>query len=269
MGEYSGKRALVTGASAGIGAEFARQLAAKGADLVLVARREDRLKALADELRGKHQIDAVWRTGDLSVRDAAGPIWESLEAEGLGVHILVNNAGFGLPGYFHDSTWIEQRDFIELMVSSYAHLAYLAIPPMQAKGWGRIVNVASLAGLAPGSAGHTLYGASKAFLVSMSQSLAGECDGTGVKVSALCPGFTYSEFHDVNGTREQLNKLPKWMMQQADEVVAEGLDGLEKGRVVVVPGGVNKSIAFTARHLPRSVVEKAAIRQSRRFRRRK
>ncbi len=268
MSEYAGKWALVTGASAGIGAEFARQLAAKGANLILVARRGERLEQLARELEGEYGTTSLVRVADLSVRDAPAGVVDSLAAEGAAPDILVNNAGFGLPGHFNDVSWVEQRDFIELMMTSYAHFCHLALPHMQKKGWGRIVNIASLAGLIPGSAGHTLYGPSKTFLVSMSQALAAENHGTGVKVSALCPGFTYSEFHDVNGTRGLVSQMPKSMFQEACEVVAEGLDGLERGRIVVVPGGNNKRIAWFVRHLPRQMAANIARKQSERFRKR-
>ncbi|MEL6366112.1 MAG: SDR family oxidoreductase [Pseudomonadota bacterium] len=268
MSDYRGRWALVTGASAGIGAEFARQLAAKGANLVLVARRADRLTALGDELAAAHDVKYVTRAADLSVRDAAAGVVEGLADEGAQPDILINNAGFGLPGFFNDNTWIEQRDFIELMVSSYAHFAHLLLPSMRAKNWGRIVNVASLAGLVPGSAGHTLYGPSKTFLVSFSQSLAAEAHGTGIKVSALCPGFTYSEFHDVNGTRELVSKMSENMFQQADEVVRTCFDDLEQDRTVIVPGANNKRIAWLVRHLPRGVAEDITRKQSARFRKR-
>ena len=259
---YEGKTALVTGASAGLGAEYARQLAAAGADLILTARRQDRLAALADELRGKGRWAQVI-PADLS--DPAAPEALIAKAE-RPIDILVNNAGFGLPGTYAQTTWDEQRDFIQLMLTACAELAHRTLPGMQERGWGRVVNVASLAGIAPGSAGHTLYGATKAFLISFSQSLDAEGKAHGVRAQACCPGFTYTEFHDVNGTREQTKEMPDALWMQADDVVAESLAALEGGPVVMVPGRVNKALARTIRVLGPARAGKLFEKQSAKFR---
>jgi len=198
---YHGKWALITGASAGLGATFARSFAAKGANLVLVARREERLSEIAGALKAAHGLSVKTIAADLVRPSAPAEIAAALKADSVDIDILVNNAGFGLPGYYTDSDWQAHREFLELMVTSYAHLTSVFLPGMLARSYGRVIQVASVAGLVPGSAGHTMYGASKAFLVSFAQSLAAECIGTGVHVSALCPGFTYTEFHDVNDTR--------------------------------------------------------------------
>ena len=264
---YRGRWALVSGASAGIGEAFARALAAKGANVALTARRSERLDALAADLAREHAVDTRVIAADLAKPGAPDDIFRTLEAGGVGVDILINNAGFGLPGYYLDSEWPAHRDFIELMVTSYAHLVRLVLPGMKERGYGRIVQVASLAGLVPGSAGHTLYGASKAFLVSFSQSLAAECEGTGVKVSALCPGFTYSEFHDVNNSRALVSKLPKYMFMDAAPVVEGALRAVENAHVVYVPGLWNKFAAWLAKALPRPWAAQAVKRQSAKFRR--
>lgn len=264
---YDGKRALVTGASAGIGAAFARAYAARGADLILVARRRERLDALAEELASAHGTKARVIVADLSKPDAPAEIARALSADGAGVDVLVNNAGFGLPGHYTQSDWSAHRDFLELMVTSYAHLTRLFLPGMLERSWGRIIHVSSLAGLLPGSAGHTMYGAAKAFLVSFAQSLAAECDGKGVNVTALCPGFTYSEFHDVNETRGLVSQLPKYMFMKAEPVVEGAIAAVEKGRVVYVPGAWNKLTAWLARALPRPWAAAMVRGQSARFRR--
>jgi hypothetical protein len=264
---YRGKWALVTGASAGIGAAFARALAAKGANIILAARRRDRLETLASELSRDHAVETRIISADLAKPGAPDDIDRALRAEGVGVDILINNAGFGLPGHFVDSDWTAHRDFIELMVTSYAHLVRLLLPGMMERGFGRIIQVASLAGLVPGSAGHTLYGPSKAFLVSFSQSLAAECDGSGVNVSALCPGFTYSEFHDVNASRGIVSKLPKYMFMEAEPVVEGALRAVEAAHVVYVPGLWNKWVAWLMKALPRPWAAAAVKGQSVRFRR--
>lgn len=246
-----GKWALVTGASAGIGEAFARALAEKGAHLVLTARRGDRLNRLAANLKEKYAIETVVVEADLSDPDAPEKIAAAIS--GREIAILVNNAGYGQGGAFEQSDWRVHRDFIELMATSYAHLVHLFLPAMQARNYGRIINVASVSGLIPGSAGHTLYGATKAFLVSFSQSLAAENAGTGVHVSALCPGFTYTEFHDVNGTRHLVSALPKFMVMPAEPVVLGALRAVERRHVVYVPGLQYKAIVRLAASLPRPI----------------
>lgn len=244
--------ALVTGASAGIGAEFCRQLAAQGYQLVLVARRADRLQAIADELHRAFDTRSLIITADLSRKDASEAIVGRLAQENIDVEYLVNNAGYGLPGSFHIPDWQQHADFIQVMMTAVCELTWRLLPGMHQRGRGFIVNVASIAGLLSPTAGHTLYAASKAFLIKFSQSLALENLQTGVKVCALCPGFTYSEFHDVNGTREMISKLPGFLWLQASDVVAATLRTMsaEKVRTVLIPGGQYKTIEFIERHLP-------------------
>jgi len=254
---------LVTGASSGLGADFARDLAARGCRLVLVARREDRLKQLAAELAGTEaRVVAL----DLRAPDAATTLHERLHAEGIAVDVLVNNAGYGLPGRYASTTWDDQARFIQVMITAYAELAHRLVPGMLARKYGRVINVASVAGLVPGSPGHTLYGASKAFLIKFSQSLGLETRRHNVYVTALCPGFTYSEFHDVNSTREMVSQMPKWMWLDADTVAREGYDAVMRGRFVHVTGRVYRAMVFFVRHLPESWVLRATLSQSRKFR---
>ena len=264
---FNGKWALITGASAGIGAVFAKSLAEKGAHLVLVARREERLRALADELTKNHSVEAKVITADFSQPDAPGYVVGKLNELGVNIDILVNNAGFGMPGYFTENEWSAHDAFLELMVTSYAHLTRLILPGMLDRDYGRIIQVASVAGLVPGSAGHTLYGPSKAFLVSFAQSLAAECEGTGVNASALCPGFTYSEFHDVNDTRPLVSKLPDYMFMQPEPVVEGALEAVERGHVVYVPGAWNKFVVWLSKALPRPWAAAMVKNQSAKFRR--
>ena len=244
--------ALVTGASAGIGAEFCRQLAAKGYQLVLVARRADKLQTVADELQKSHATESLIITADLSKRDACQTIVERLEQENINIEYLVNNAGYGLPGSFHVPRWKEHADFIQVMMTAVCELTWRLLPGMRERGRGFIVNVASVAGLVAPSAGHTLYGASKSFLIKFSEALALENEETGVKVSALCPGFTYSEFHDVNGTREMISKLPSYLWLDARDVVADTVMAMSAKEVkpVIIPGRQYKAIVFANRHLP-------------------
>lgn len=259
-------RALVTGASAGIGAAFARELAERGCDLVLTARREDRLKALAHELGMKYDVDAQVLVADLAHPDACAKIAEGLAQRGLRIDILVNNAGYGVPGGFLDSDWRTHEDFIRVLMIAPTELSHRLLPAMRERGYGRIVNVASLAGLVPGTPGHTLYAAAKAYLITFSQSLGLENRAHGVNVCALCPGFTYSEFHDVTGAREKVSKMPGWMWMDADRVVREGLDAVERGAIVYVPGRINRTIKRLFKLLPDKLALRLIARRAKHFR---
>ncbi|MDP1615959.1 SDR family oxidoreductase [Phenylobacterium sp.] len=241
--------ALVTGASAGIGAAFARALAAQGCDLALTARRADRLEALAAELRDRHGVEVLTLAADLADPATPAALDATLAAQGRSVDILVNNAGYGLPGGFGDNPWPDQAAVLQVMLTAPCELAHRLLPGMRARGFGRIINVASVAGLTPGGVG--LYGPVKAFLIGFSQSLHQECASSGVHVSALCPGLTWSEFHDVNGMREPLDRTtPGWLWMDAETVVAAGLAAVEANRPVCVPGAVNKALAGLAWLLP-------------------
>lgn len=243
--------ALITGASAGIGAAFARIYAAHGYDVALTARRADKLTALAEDIGLRSGVETLTVTADLADPAAPDAILSQLAAHGREVDALVNNAGYGLPGLYAETPWADQRDFIQVMLTAPSDLAHKVLPGMLARKFGRIVNVASLAGLMPGAAGHTLYAASKSYLVRFSQSLHLETQNTGVHVSALCPGFTYSEFHDVNHTRELVTRsTPDWLWLGADEVAANGYEAAEANRPVCVPGAPNKAIAALAKILP-------------------
>jgi short-subunit dehydrogenase len=259
--------ALVTGASAGIGASFARILASHGYDVALTARRADRLDKLAEEISLRFGVEALTVAADLAEPEAPGQILDHLTAHGRTVDALVNNAGYGLAGAYADTRWEDQQSFIQVMMTAPAELAHRVLPGMIHRGFGRIVNVASLAGLVPGSAGHTLYGGVKAFLVRFSQSLHMETQGSGVHVSALCPGFTYSEFHDVNGTRAQISaSTPPWLWLGADEVAAAGYEAVEANRAICVPGAPNKAIAAISKLIPDDWQLALMASQSSRFR---
>jgi short-subunit dehydrogenase len=259
--------ALVTGASAGIGASFARILASHGYDLALTARRADRLDKLAEEIALRYGVEALTVTADLAEPEAPGQILDFLTAHGRTVDFLVNNAGYGLPGAYADTRWDDQRAVIQVMVTAPAELAHRVLPGMIHRKFGRIVNVASLAGLIPGAAGHTLYAAVKAFQVRFSQSLHLETQGQAVHVSALCPGLTFSEFHDVTGTRAQVTQAtPPWMWLGADEVAAAGYEAVEANRPICVPGAPNKAIAAVAKLIPDDWALALMASQSGRFR---
>jgi short-subunit dehydrogenase len=233
----SNKTALVTGASAGLGAEFARQLAGRGCDLLLVARREDRLKDLAAEIGRRHRRRIEVFAADLSEPDAPERIQAFAAEQQLPVDWLVNNAGAAGPDLLEDRDWSAQARFFELMMTSVAHLCHLFVPGMRERGFGRVINVASVAGRISRAAGAN-YGPSKAYLVALSEELALILKGTGVNVCALCPGFTHTEFHEAGGLMEMKNSLPGFIWYDAETVVREGLDAVERGAPIWVSGRI-------------------------------
>ena len=244
------KVALITGASAGLGVEFARQLAKRGHSLVLAARRKDRLEELAKEL-GNARAVAI----DLSEANSAAKLMADLEANSESVELLVNNAGFGLIGRFAELDAKRLRQMIDLNVGALTDLCRAAAPAMIERKSGAILNVASTAAFQPGPK-MAVYFATKAFVLSLSEALHEELKPHGIKVSCLCPGPTRTEFGDVAGFGG--NGLFDRVAMNAAEVVETGLEGLDKNRAVVVPGLVNKLTASSGRFAPRSVVRKIA-----------
>jgi short-subunit dehydrogenase len=267
--DREGRTALITGASAGIGAELARVFAANGFDVVLTARRAGRLSALGEELRAKHGIQVRILPADLARPEAPAALTAALENDGVIVDALINNAGFAVPAQYRDSSWDAQRDFLQVLMTAPCELMHRLLPGMTQRAYGRILNVASVAGLMPGSASHTLYGGAKAMLIKLSQSLHSEQRGTGVHVTALCPGFTYTEFHDVTGTREEMRRIPGLMWLSADRVAREGYQAVMKNRAVCVPGLQYKAITALTRLLPLQAGHQVAQIRSRILARRK
>jgi short-subunit dehydrogenase len=242
--------ALVTGASAGLGAEFARQLSAKGQRLVLVARRKDRLEALAGELGNARTVEM-----DLSQPGATALLMANLAKHGESVELLVNNAGFGLAGAFAELEGLRQREMIDLNCGALMELAHAVLPGMIERRSGGILNVASTAAFQPGP-GMAVYFATKAFVLSFSEALHDEAKPHGVKVSCLCPGPTRTEFRSVSGF-DPKGRLAK-ISADSPSVVRAGLKGLERNQAVVVPGLANKIISQVNRFAPRSVMRRAA-----------
>jgi short-subunit dehydrogenase len=261
------RTALVTGASAGIGLAFAHVFARNRFDLVLTARRLERLEALAAEIRTARNVTVRVVQEDLADPAAPRRLHDVLSGAGVTIDALVNNAGYGIAGRYLASPWERHAAFLQVMVTAVAELTHRFVGPMVDRRYGRIINVASLAGLVPATPGHTLYAASKALLIKFSEALALEVGAHGVHVTALCPGFTYSEFHDVVGTRDIVRQLPRWMWMDAETVARQGFDAVMAGRSVCVTGRVNRSIAFLTRHLPDGVVQGIAQRQGRKYRR--
>ena len=257
---------LITGGSSGIGEAFADVFAAAGFDIVITARREDRLRAVAERIERQYGRRVHVIVADLSARGAAQALYDHTVARGLTVDALVNNAGYGVPGAYVASEWKKHDAFLQVLVVAVAELTYLFLPAMLARGYGRIVNVASLAGLMPAPAGHTLYAAAKAFVIKFSESLAAEVRTKGVHVTAVSPGFTRSEFHDVTGMRARVDAMPKFMWMDAPSVARQGFDGVMAGRPIEITGRVNRAIEFFGRVLPRPLLNYLARRTARGYR---
>ncbi|MFC4123639.1 SDR family NAD(P)-dependent oxidoreductase [Nocardia rhizosphaerae] len=239
--------AMITGPTAGIGHGFAHRLAALGYDLVLVARDEQRLRALADELGRRYATSAEVLVADLADDDDRARVAERAAA---GLDFLVNNAGFAHSGEFWTLEPAELQAQLDVNVTSVVQLTRAALPAMIAAGTGSIVNVASVAGLIPGRG--STYSASKAYVVSFSEGLAGGLVGTGVRVQALCPGFVRTEFHERAGI--EMSSLPERLWLDVDQVVDGCLHDLEAGRVISVPGVQYKVITAVAGFVPRTLM---------------
>jgi short-subunit dehydrogenase len=257
---------LITGASAGIGAAFARVYAAHGSDVALTARRTDRLEALARDIRAQFGVEALVFTADLAAPGAVDALIADIAATGRTVDALVNNAGYGLPGTYAQTRWSDQQALLQVLVVAVCELTHKLLPGMIERGFGRVINVASLAGLTPGMPSHTLYGAAKALVVKFSQSLHLETLGAGVHVSALCPGLTRSEFHDANGTRTQMDAIPAFMWLDAQAVAEAGYAAVEANRPVCITGWPNRAIAALCKLLPESLLLALMRRAARRIR---
>jgi uncharacterized protein len=239
---------LITGASAGLGAEFARQCAARGEALALVARRRDRMEALAAEIGG----DAHIFEADLAPEGAAASLIAAIEAEGLTVGTLINNAGFGLAGRFADQPLDRLTEMLDLNCRTLTELCHAVLPGMRERGEGGILNVASTAAFQPGP-NMAVYYASKAYVLSFTEALHHEHKASGIKVSCLCPGPTTSEFSDVADSHSPTLER---MKMPAPPVVRAGLIGLDANKAVVIPGFRNKVGAQASRFLTRAAMRR-------------
>ena len=243
------RTALITGASAGIGAEFARFLASEGYSLLLVARRADRLQEMATALAAQYHVRCDVFAADLTDPKAPAAIMHYANEQNIQIDILINNAGLSGKSAFATTSWQTLGAEIQLMVTAVTELCHLVLPNMRAKGWGRIINLSSIAAFSPPGAS-LLYTGIKSYVLNISQSLDMELKPQGIHVTALCPGFTHSEFHDTMGTRRQADKLPSFLWQEPQDVVREGWAAVMKGKPVCVPGTVNKVMASSVRPLP-------------------
>lgn len=251
---------LVTGASSGIGADIARQLAARGLGVTLVARREELLRALADELVAAHGIRAEVVAADLAEEAPRVELAAEIERRGLVVDVLVNNAGFSTTGPVHRGDHTREVAMLRLNVEAVADLCSIFVRGMVERGRGAILNVASTAAFQPmpGQAG---YAASKAFVLAYTHGLRGELKGTGVTATALCPGPVETGFGEAAGfTDEQMSTVPKFMWVSSGDVARAGVEGLDKGRAVVIPGAANRVTAAAGYLTPKKVLVEAMAR---------
>jgi short-subunit dehydrogenase len=247
--------ALVTGATAGIGAEFARQLAAQGHDLVLVARDQDRLDLAAAELKHRFGGAVEVLPADLADRDQCARVEARLAAVDRPVDLLVNNAGFGTGRRFTRSRLDDEERQLDVLVRAVLRLSHAAVPGMVERGHGGVVNVSSMAAWLPAGT----YAAAKAWVTTFSEGLDAELAGTGVRVVAVAPGFTRTEFHARAGM--DMAGVPDWLWLDADQVVRAALAALGTRRTVVVPGRQYRLLAGLARHAPSRLVARAAVRR--------
>lgn len=243
--------ALITGASSGIGAEFARVFAEQGHDLILVARRVDALEAVAGQVEGKYGVRATVLPADLSDPAAPGELFEAINGADLRVDILVNNAGFGLAGEFAETDVERELEMIQVNVAAVTHLTKLFVRPMMQRHTGGILNVASVAALFPGPL-RSVYYATKAYVLSLSEALAEELRESGVRVTALCPGPTATEFHAVSGGAPE--RFGSSRVADAHSVARFGYEALQGGVRVAIPGFQNKLAVQARRLAPRGVV---------------
>lgn len=240
--------ALVTGATAGIGAAFARHLAGRGHDLVLVARNRERLDDLAGELRERHGVRCESLPADLSDRRQLDEVARRLAEPSAPVDLLVNNAGFGLNRPFLTSDVADQERLLDVLCRAVLVLSHAGAGAMVTRGHGAVVNVSSVAGFTAAGT----YAAAKAWTTTFSEALAAELAGTGVTCTALCPGFVRTEFHDRAGM--DMSALPSWAWLDADRLVAQCLADVRRGRPVSVPSPTYKVAAWGARHAPRPLI---------------
>lgn len=245
--------ALVTGATAGLGREFAEQLAAKGWGLVLVARTAERLETAATQLREAHGVDVEVLAADLTDREALDRVARRVAADDPPVELLVNNAGFGLSTPFVRSDLVDEERLLDALVRAPLVLTHAAVGAMIRRGSGRVLNVSSVAGfMASGT-----YAAAKSYLTVFTEAIAGQLAGTGVTATVVCPGYVRTEFHERAGIDKGARSGPMWL--DAREVVAEALADTGSGAVVSVPGRPYKVLVPVLRHLPRRLLRSGAV----------
>jgi short-subunit dehydrogenase len=255
--DLKGKTVLITGASSGMGQDYAREFAARGLSLVLVARRAEALQLLAQELRARFHAAVEVKPCDLSDATAREQLYADLRNKSIRVDLLVNNAGFGLFGSFDQLKWPEVRQLIDVDITGVTHLTHLFLPQMMDQRWGRILFVASTAAFQP-TPGYAVYAAAKSYILSFGPAINHELHGTGVSCTTVCPGVTETPFFDIAGQKKTF--YHRFTEMKSDVVAHEAVQALLAGRETYVPGWANSALALSTRFAPRSLLAGIAER---------
>ena len=248
--------ALITGASSGIGKAFAEAFASRGYGILAVARREEQLGQLAAELSARYHIEVLTFAADLALPETPERLMEFVGKNAIRISALVNNAGFGVPGNLCDVNWQRHRDCIEVMATAPVRLCYLFGPLMAESGEGTIVNISSLSALLPPHAGGTLYYPVKSFLYQFSLAFRAEMEAAGVRVIAVCPGFTETNFQKAAGGTVESVAVPKWLWTSPGQVAADTLHAVDRNRPVCIPGLFNKATAVFFKLVPAGIARR-------------
>lgn len=248
--------ALITGPTAGIGKSIAYQLAEKGYDLFLVARREDRLQDLKSDIENKFQVRVHYLKSDLASPDAPQEIYDYGKSMNLDISTLILNAGYQINTKLEEATLQEEEDCLRVLGLSVIMQSKLYIKDLMSRGGGHIMVVSSMAGFSPPSTEFAiLYGPVKTFMNRFVEALNGAYNKNNIYSTALCPGFTVTEFHTMSGTQDRMDKVPSFMKLSADQVAQEGIDGMFKNKEIVIPGNLNKFLISVLRFFPTGAIK--------------
>ena len=248
------KYALVTGASSGIGLEVSKNLASKGYNLVLTARRTDLLNDLANDIENQYGVNVDVISKDLSLYDSPKEIYEFCESKSYDINLLVNNAGYGIKTAFHNTSIEDEENFIRVLGTSVIMLTKLFIPNMINNGGGKIMIVSSVASFAAPSAIQPLYGPIKTFMNRFSDSININYKHKGITSTSVCPGFTVTGFHTASGVQEQMDRVPKFMVFSAERIANEAVDATLAGKSLCVPTKTYKFLVFMLKNIPQSIL---------------
>ena len=248
--------ALITGPTAGIGKSIAYQLAEKGYDLFLVARREDRLQDLKSDIENKFQVRVHYLKSDLASPDAPQEIYDYGKSMNLDISTLILNAGYQINTKLEEATLQEEEDCLRVLGLSVIMQSKLYVKDLMSRGGGHIMVVSSMAGFSPPSTEFAiLYGPVKTFMNRFVEALNGAYNKNNIYSTALCPGFTVTEFHTMSGTQDRMDKVPSFMKLSADQVAQEGIDGMFKNKEIVIPGNLNRFLISLLRFFPTGAIK--------------
>jgi len=248
------KYALVTGASSGIGLEVSKNLASKGYNLVLTARRTDLLNDLANDIENQYSVNVDVISKDLSLYDSPKEIYKFCESKNYNINLLVNNAGYGIKTAFHNTSVEDEENFIRVLGTSVIMLTKLFLPNMIKNGDGKIMIVSSVASFAAPSAIQPLYGPIKTFMNRFSDSININYKHKGITSTSVCPGFTVTGFHTASGVQEQMDRVPKFMVFSAERIAKEAVDATLAGKSLCVPTKTYKFLVFMLKNIPQSIL---------------